>query len=94
MSVGERIRKSWKIYEQEVGAYFLYWHVFTCRLYLFINNIEEWTLMKKKEVNLNIRISKELRDEFRRVADESVQNPSELIRRWIKKYIEKNKKSL
>lgn len=45
-----------------------------------------------KNVNLNIRVSEEMRDEFKKIADENSQNPSSLIRKWIEKYIEENKK--
>jgi predicted DNA-binding protein len=44
-----------------------------------------------KKVNLNIRIEEEMRDEFKRIADENAQSPSALIRKWIEKYIEENK---
>jgi len=46
-----------------------------------------------KTVNLNIRISEEMRDEFKRISEENAQTPSMLIRKWIEDYIEKNKKS-
>ena len=42
-----------------------------------------------KNKNLNIRIPESLRDEFYRIASDNAQNPSELIRRWIDKYIER-----
>lgn len=45
-----------------------------------------------KTVNLNIRISEEMRDQFRKVADENAQNPSALIRMWIEDYLKENKK--
>ena len=45
-----------------------------------------------KTVNLNIRIEKELRDEFKRIAEENAQTPSALIRKWIEEYIKENKK--
>lgn len=47
-----------------------------------------------KKVNLNIRISEELKNDFYRIAEENVQTPSALIRRWIEEYIKKNKKDL
>lgn len=45
-----------------------------------------------KTVNLNIRISEEMRDEFKRIAEENAQTPSALIRKWIEEYIKENKK--
>jgi len=42
-----------------------------------------------KDVNLNIRISEDLRKEFYRIAENNAQNPSALIRMWIGKYVEK-----
>jgi predicted DNA-binding protein len=47
-----------------------------------------------KKVNLNIRIEEEMRDEFKRIADENAQSPSALIRKWIEKYIEENKEEI
>lgn len=44
-----------------------------------------------KTVNLNIRISEEMRNQFNAVAKENVQNPSALVRRWIEDYISENK---
>lgn len=45
------------------------------------------------DANIQIRISKEMKNEFRRIAKENAQNPSQLIRNWIAKYInEKNEK--
>jgi len=44
-----------------------------------------------KTVNLNIRISEEMRNEFKRIAEENAQNPSALMRKWIKNYIKENK---
>lgn len=41
---------------------------------------------------IQIRVSKEMKDEFKRIAKGNAQNPSQLIRNWIKKYIEENKK--
>ena len=45
-----------------------------------------------KSVNLNIRISKEMRDEFKKIASQNAQTPSILIRKWIGEYIKENKK--
>ena len=45
-----------------------------------------------KSVNLNIRISKETRDEFKKIAFQNAQTPSILIRKWIEEYIKENKK--
>lgn len=45
-----------------------------------------------KKVNLNVRISEEMRDEFKSIAEDNVQTPSALIRLWIEKYIKENKK--
>ena len=47
-----------------------------------------------KTVNLNIRISEEMRDEFKRIAEENAQTPSALIRKWIEEYIKENKKKI
>lgn len=47
---------------------------------------------KMKNVNLNIRIDKETRDKFKKVADENAQNPSALVRKWIEQYIEEEMK--
>lgn len=46
-----------------------------------------------KTVNLNIRISEEMREEFKRIAENNAQTPSALIRKWIEEYIKENKKS-
>ena len=43
-----------------------------------------------KKVNLNIRISEELRKHFKEVANQNAHNPSGLIRQWIEKYIKEN----
>jgi len=40
-----------------------------------------------KDVNLNIRISEDLRKEFYRIAENNAQNPSALVRRWIENYL-------
>ncbi|MBU5266278.1 ribbon-helix-helix protein, CopG family [Virgibacillus proomii] len=45
-----------------------------------------------KKVNFNIRIEEELREQFKKTAEENVQNPSALVRRWISEYVEKHKK--
>lgn len=44
------------------------------------------------DVKLSIRIDKELRDEFKRIAEENAQTPSALVRKWVNEYIEKNKR--
>lgn len=44
-----------------------------------------------KTVNLNIRIEEELRDQFKKIAEDNAQTPSMLVRKWIEKYIEENK---
>lgn len=49
-------------------------------------------MTKMKNVNLNIRVSEDLREEFYRIADENMQVPSMLIRRWIEDYVKENKK--
>lgn len=45
-----------------------------------------------KTFNLNIRINKEMRDEFKKLAEERAQTPSTLVRKWIDNYIKENKK--
>lgn len=40
-----------------------------------------------KEIRLNIRISKELRDEFREMCQERSINSSELIRKFIESWV-------
>lgn len=45
-----------------------------------------------KTVNLNIRITEEMRDEFKRIAESKAQTPSILMRMWIEDYIKENKK--
>lgn len=45
-----------------------------------------------KTVNLNIRIGKEMRDEFKKIARQNSQTPSLLMRKWIEEYIKENKK--
>ena len=44
---------------------------------------------KMKDKNLNIRIEKKLADEFERVTKEKAVNKSELLRIWIRAYVEK-----
>lgn len=44
------------------------------------------------DANMQIRMPKEMKDEFQRIAKENAQNPSQLVRNWITKYIEENKK--
>jgi len=51
-------------------------------------------MSKKQNVHIQARISKDLRDEFQTIASQNAQNPSALIRLWIKEYIKENKKSL
>lgn len=46
---------------------------------------------KKKDIRLNIRISEELRDEFQRVCDTKSVNGSDLIRKFIKRWVSENK---
>ena len=46
-----------------------------------------------KTVNLNIRISEEMRDEFKKQAEENAQTPSMLVRKWIEDYIKENVES-
>jgi len=46
-----------------------------------------------KTVNLNIRISEEMRDEFKKLAEENAQTPSMLVRKWIEDYIKENVES-
>ena len=43
---------------------------------------------------MQIRMPKEMKDEFQRIAKENAQNPSQLIRNWIEKYIEENKEDV
>lgn len=45
----------------------------------------------KKDIRLNIRISEELRDEFQRVCDTKSVNGSDLIRKFIKRWVSENK---
>ena len=47
-----------------------------------------------KKVNFNIRIEKELREEFKRVAESNVQSPSALVRKWMEDYIRENKEEI
>jgi len=44
-----------------------------------------------KKVNFNIRIEKELREEFKKTAESNVQSPSALVRKWMEDYIRENK---
>ena len=48
--------------------------------------------IKMKNVNFNIRISEELRDQFKEIAESKAQTPSALVRMWIKEYVKENKK--
>lgn len=43
-----------------------------------------------KNVNLNVRITEELRDKFKEIAESNAQVPSLLIRQWIEEYVRKN----
>lgn len=52
------------------------------------------TIMGDKIVHIQARITESLREEFRTVAESNAQNPSALIRMWIEKYVEENKKEL
>jgi len=45
-----------------------------------------------KTVNLNIRLSPELREKFKEVTERNAQSGAALIRQWIEKYIEENDK--
>lgn len=43
-----------------------------------------------KKVNFNIRIERELREEFKKTAESNVQSPSALVRKWMEDYIREN----
>lgn len=43
------------------------------------------------DVNYNIRIDREIREEFKRTAQANAHNPSALVRKWIEDYIDNNK---
>ncbi len=45
-----------------------------------------------KAVNINVRITEELRDKFKEVAESNSQVPSLLIRKWIEEYVKENSK--
>jgi len=45
----------------------------------------------EKTVHIQARISKELREEFQKVAKTNAQNPSLLIRKWIENYVKESK---
>ncbi len=47
----------------------------------------------KKEAVLRLRIDKELRDKYRQICEENALNGSELIRRWVAKFVEEHEKS-
>lgn len=47
---------------------------------------------KKKDIRLNIRISKELRDEFQSICDAKSVNGSDLVRKFIEKWVSENRK--
>ena len=44
------------------------------------------------DANIQIRMPKEMKDEFYRITQQNAQNPSQLIRTWISRYIAENKK--
>ena len=46
---------------------------------------------KRKDIRLNIRITEALRDEFQRVCDAKSVNGSDLVRKFIDKWISENK---
>ncbi len=46
---------------------------------------------KKKDIRLNIRISKELRDEFQSICDAKSVNGSDLIRKFVERWVSENK---
>ena len=48
--------------------------------------------MSDKIVHIQAQIPEGLRKNFRKATAENAQNPSALIRLWIEKYIEENKK--
>lgn len=47
---------------------------------------------KKKDIRLNIRVSEELRNEFQRLCNDKSVNGSDLIRKFIEKWISENRK--
>lgn len=47
---------------------------------------------KRKDIRLNIRISKELRDEFQRICDVKSVNGSDLVRKFIERWVSENRK--
>lgn len=49
------------------------------------------TSKKEKEIRLNIRISEELREEFRTACTKRCVNGSELVRQFIKQWTAENK---
>lgn len=46
---------------------------------------------KKKDIRLNIRISEELRDEFQNVCNIKSVNGSDLVRKFIERWVFENK---
>ena len=46
----------------------------------------------EKETRLNIRISTALRDDFRQICNDKSVNASDLIRKFIEKWISENRK--
>lgn len=49
------------------------------------------TETKRKDIRLNIRISEELRNEFQRICDTKSVNGSDLVRKFIERWISENK---
>ena len=43
--------------------------------------------MSEKEIRLNIRLSEDLRNEFRELCKENAVNSSELIRQFVEKWV-------
>lgn len=43
---------------------------------------------------MQIRIPKQLKEDFRKTAEKNLHTPSVLIRHWIEKYVEENKEEL
>ncbi|WP_373894479.1 hypothetical protein [Virgibacillus sp. CBA3643] len=46
------------------------------------------------ETQMQIRIPKQLKDDFRKIAENNAHNTSALVRKWIENYIEENKEEL
>lgn len=49
------------------------------------------TAEKKKDTHIQIRLSTELADEWKKVTKRNAVNGSELLRRYIKEYVEQHK---